>query len=138
MNLNSVPWLPGVEQLAASGYVTGASSRNWAGYGQHVKLDDVSDVQKALLTDPQTSGGLLVACAPGAVDEVLAVFRAEGFDRAAAIGTLEKGNGITVVERCAHGVRLLVGAMLAAFGSCFTRLSSSAGRESPLRRRSIC
>ena len=77
VDLNSVPWLPGVEQLAASGYVTGASNRNWAGYGQHVKMQRVSDVQKALLTDPQTSGGLLVACAPRAVDDVLAVFRAE-------------------------------------------------------------
>ena len=36
VDLNSVPWLPGVEQLAASGYVTGASNRNWAGYGEHV------------------------------------------------------------------------------------------------------
>ena len=56
----------------------------------------VSDVQKALLTDPQTSGGLLVACAPQAVDDVLAVFRAEGFDRAAVIGRLVAGRGITV------------------------------------------
>ena len=96
VHLNSVPWLPGVEQLAASGHVTGASSRNWAGYGEHVRLHGVSDVQKTLMTDPQTSGGLLVACAPRAVDEVLAVFHAEGFDRAAAIGTLEKGNGIDV------------------------------------------
>ncbi len=64
VDLNAVPWLPGVEQLAASGYITGASNRNWAGYGEHVKLNNVSDVHKALLTDPQTSGGLLVACAP--------------------------------------------------------------------------
>ena len=56
-----------------------------------------SDVQKALLTDPQTSGGLLVACAPAAVDAVLATFRAEGFDRAAVIGELGEGSGITVV-----------------------------------------
>ena len=91
-----MPWLPGVEQLAASGYVTGASNRNWAGYGEHVKMQRVSDVQKSLLTDPQTSGGLLVACAPRAVDDVLAVFRAEGFDRAAVIGRLASGHGITV------------------------------------------
>ncbi|HVG04314.1 MAG TPA: AIR synthase-related protein, partial [Burkholderiaceae bacterium] len=85
-----------VEQLAASGYVTGASNRNWAGYGKHVNLQGVSDVQKALLTDPQTSGGLLVACAPSAVDRVLAVFRAEGFDRAAVIGSLRAGAGVSV------------------------------------------
>ena len=96
VDLNSVPWLPGVGALAAGGNVTGASNRNWAGYGQHVKLNNVSEVTKALLTDPQTSGGLLVACAPRAVDDVLAVFRAEGFDRAAAIGRLQEGHGISV------------------------------------------
>ena len=96
IDLNSVPWLPGVEELAASGYVTGASKRNWDGYGGHVKLNNVSGLTKALLTDPQTSGGLLVACAASAVDDVLAVFRAEGFGRAAAIGNLKKGNGISV------------------------------------------
>ena len=96
IDLNSVPWLPGVEELAARGYITGASNRNWAGYGEHVTLNNVSDTTKALLTDPQTSGGLLVTCAPRAVDDVLAVFRAEGFDRAAAIGSLKKGNGISV------------------------------------------
>ena len=96
VDMNSVSWLPGVEQLAASGHITGASNRNWAGYGEHVTLNNASDVTKALLTDPQTSGGLLVACAPRAVDDVLAVFRAEGFDRAAAIGSLKKGNGISV------------------------------------------
>ncbi|MGZ9059769.1 MAG: AIR synthase-related protein, partial [Burkholderiaceae bacterium] len=96
VELNAVPWLPGVERLAASGHITGASNRNWGGYGNHVKLQNVSAVQKALLTDPQTSGGLLVACAPGAVNEVLAVFRADGFDRAAVIGSLAPGRGITV------------------------------------------
>lgn len=96
VDLNSVPWLPGVEKLAASGHITGASNRNWAGYGEHVKLNNVSDVTKALLTDPQTSGGLLLACALQAVDDVLAVFRAEGFDRATVIGSLREGTGITV------------------------------------------
>jgi selenide,water dikinase len=96
IELKAVPLLPGIETLAAQGHVTGASGRNWAGYGQHVTLKNVSDLQKALLTDPQTSGGLLVACAPEAVDQVLTTFRAEGFDRAAVIGRLEAGRGITV------------------------------------------
>jgi selenide,water dikinase len=77
--------------------VTGASGRNWAGYGSDVTLQDVTDVQRALLTDPQTSGGLLAACAPAAVDAVLAVFRAEGFDRASVIGELGDGDRINVV-----------------------------------------
>jgi len=96
VDLKSVPWLPGAERLAEQGHVTGASNRNWAGYGQRVTLNGVTDVQKALLTDPQTSGGLLVACAPRAVEQVLAVFRAENFDRAAVIGRLATGSGITV------------------------------------------
>jgi selenide,water dikinase len=96
VELKSVPLLPGVEQLAAQGHVTGASGRNWVGYGPHVTLGQVTEVQKALLTDPQTSGGLLVACAPDTVEQVLAIFRGEGFERAAVIGDLRAGNGITV------------------------------------------
>jgi selenide,water dikinase len=92
-----VPLLPGVRELAAAGYVTGASGRNWAGYGQHVRLDGADDLTRALLTDPQTSGGLLVACAPAAVERVLAVFREQGFAHAAVIGELAAGSGITVV-----------------------------------------
>ena len=96
VDAKAVPLLPEVEALAARGFVTGASGRNWAGYGAHVKMHNVPDLTRALLTDPQTSGGLLVACAPGAVDAVLTVFRAEGFERAAVIGRLEPGSGITV------------------------------------------
>jgi selenide, water dikinase len=53
---------------------------------------------RKLLTDPQTSGGLLVSCAADAAQAVLDIFRAEGFDRAQVIGSLEAGEpGITVV-----------------------------------------
>ena len=82
-----VPLLAGVAALAAAGHVTGASGRNWAGYGADVGLPDGFDATaRALLTDPQTSGGLLVSCAPGAVDTVLAVFKRHGFDAATVIG----------------------------------------------------
>ena len=88
----AIPLLPGVERMAAAGLVTGASGRNWAGYGGDVDLSAaVTTVQKALLTDPQTSGGLLVACAPDAVEEVLAIFRKEGFEHAAVIGETTAG-----------------------------------------------
>ena len=51
--------------------MTGASWRNWSGYGDQVGLpDDFSDTDRALLTDPQTSGGLLVSCEAAAVGEV--------------------------------------------------------------------
>ncbi len=84
-----VPLLPGVRELAAQGFVTGASGRNWAGYGAQVGLGAGRDaIDQALLTDPQTSGGLLVSCTPEAVDAVLAVFHAHGFAAAAEIGEI--------------------------------------------------
>ena len=72
-----------------SGLVTGASGRNWASYGEEIALPaGFAAEDRASLTDPQTSGGLLVSCAPDAVDEVLAVFRRHGFDAAADIGVV--------------------------------------------------
>jgi selenide,water dikinase len=88
---DKVPLLPGVLDLATAGYRTGASGRNWAGYGARVHLGRHGEVQRDLLTDPQTSGGLLVTCAPEAVDAVLALFRADGFERAAVIGEMAAG-----------------------------------------------
>ena len=58
----------------------------------------IGDAERALLTDPQTSGGLLVACAPERVDAVLAIFRAEGFDDAAVIGEIAAGAPRIVVS----------------------------------------
>jgi selenide,water dikinase len=87
-----LPWLPGVEAFAKAGVFTGASGRNWTAYGQDIVLaSSLHDVARTLLTDPQTSGGLLVSCAPEAVDEVLAIFRADGFDDAAVIGEMIDG-----------------------------------------------
>ena len=87
-----VPLLPGVAELAAAGFITGASGRNWAGYGADVRLaDGLPATAQSLVTDPQTSGGLLVACTPESVDGVLAVFRREGFAQAAVIGAVEAG-----------------------------------------------
>jgi len=87
-----IPLHPGVLALAREGCVTGASGRNWSGYGDDVVLPaGVTDAERAVLTDPQTSGGLLVACAPDAVDDVLALFRAEGFTAAAEIGAIVAG-----------------------------------------------
>ncbi|MBI2772726.1 MAG: selenide, water dikinase SelD [Burkholderiales bacterium] len=82
-----VPLLDGVVQLAEAGHITGASGRNWAGYGAEVGLPvDFPLTATALLTDPQTSGGLLVSCAPEAADAVLALFARHGFAGAAVIG----------------------------------------------------
>ncbi|MCI4431294.1 MAG: selenide, water dikinase SelD [Burkholderiales bacterium] len=93
-----VPLLPGVRDLAAMGLVTGASGRNWASYGGDVTLPaGFLDADRALLTDPQTSGGLLVSCAPAQTDEVLAIFRRGGFERAAVVGRIVDGPGRLIV-----------------------------------------
>lgn len=92
LNASQIPLLPNVQQLVENGCVTGASGRNWAGYGHDVLLDQaISPAQQMLLTDPQTSGGLLVSCAPDCVDEVLELFRREGFAHAAVIGEMCEG-----------------------------------------------
>ena len=90
-----VPLLPGVVDLARAGCVTGASGRNWGGYGAEVGLPAGFDpVFRALLSDPQTSGGLLVSCTPEAVDAVLAVFARHGFGQAAVVGEVTpQGSG---------------------------------------------
>ena len=98
LHWEQVPLLPGVMELARSGYKTGASVRNWAGYGRLVDLGRHGDTERALLTDPQTSGGLLVACAPGAVPEVLEIFQDEGFETAAVIGEAISGKPAVRVQ----------------------------------------
>lgn len=99
LQMPTIPLLPGVLQLAEQGCVTGASGRNWDAYGHDVTLaTGVSAVEKALLSDPQTSGGLLVACDPAAVDEVLALFQREGFAHAAVIGEMSPGAASVEVQ----------------------------------------
>ena len=94
-----VPMLAGVREMAAQGMVTGASGRNWEGYGKDVSVPEgFSAADLALLTDPQTSGGLLVSCAPSAVDAVLDIFRRDGFASAAVIGSVIEGPGRLVVR----------------------------------------
>ena len=93
-----VPLLPGVRELAAQGIVTGASGRNWAAYGHEISLPaGFADAERALLTDPQTSGGLLVACDTTSVEAVLAAFRQRGFAQAAVIGRVETADAAPLV-----------------------------------------
>jgi selenide,water dikinase len=88
---DAIPLLADARDLAAQGFVTGGSARNWQGCSDLVDLTGHGALEQALLTDPQTSGGLLVACAPDAVDHVLRSFHAEGFQHAAVIGELASG-----------------------------------------------
>jgi selenide,water dikinase len=90
VDFSSIPIISEARDWARQGVATGASDRNWNGYGHEVEFRGESWQQK-LLSDPQTSGGLLVACAPEAEKSVLEVFRQEGFAEARTIGRLVKG-----------------------------------------------
>jgi selenide,water dikinase len=95
-----VPLLDGVMPLLEQGCITGASGRNWAGYGADVALPESFGPQaQALLTDPQTSGGLLVSCAPAALEQVMAVFARHGFADAGVVGTMQdRSNGAALLQ----------------------------------------
>ena len=71
-----VPRLPGVEHYLAEGCVPGGTGRNFDSYGQRIAPLDQDRID--LLCDPQTSGGLLVAVAPGTEDEFLAAAAESG------------------------------------------------------------
>ena len=98
LRFQDLPVIEGALALARDGCITGASGRNWSGYGADVSLAVGMDpAMQALLTDPQTSGGLLVACAPEAVAEVIRQFRRDGFEQAREIGIFSEGRpGIDV------------------------------------------
>lgn len=94
-----VPLLAGVRELALAGSVTGASARNWTAYGQDISLPaGFAAVDQALLSDPQTSGGLLVSCAPAAVDAVLEIFSRHGFAAACEIGEVVARSAVPTLQ----------------------------------------
>ena len=95
---SQVPLLSNVQTLADDGVITGASDRNWASYGDQIGLpSDFTIAQRALLTDPQTSGGLLVSCSPGSVQDVLNIFSQHQFLGARVIGQMSKPQDKLVV-----------------------------------------
>jgi len=91
----AVPRLPGVEHYIAEGCVPGGTLRNFESYGD--KIASLSDAQRDLLCDPQTSGGLLVAVSPEGQGEFLAV--------AAELGLQLNPIG-TLLERQTHAVEV--------------------------------
>jgi len=99
LDYNALAWLPESQQFAEQGVVTGASNRNWQAYGQHIDLPEhFSLAQRHLLTDPQTSGGLLVSCRPEVADQVLACFKAQGCAQARVIGQVQAGAPKVIVQ----------------------------------------
>ena len=92
LHMSEVPLLAGVAALARDGLKTGAATRNWASYGQDVRLaPGIGEWQRDLLCDPQTSGGLLIAVAPAQAEAVLELVRQRGFGLAAVVGEIGAG-----------------------------------------------
>lgn len=89
---DKLPLLSRAEALAKQGFITGASGRNWASYGHDVVLPrDYPQWQQALLTDPQTSGGLLVACAGDKAESIRSEIERAGHPMARIIGWVHTG-----------------------------------------------
>jgi selenide, water dikinase len=100
LRIAEIPLIAGVGALAEAGIVTGASARNWTSYGREIENGaELSAAEQALLSDPQTSGGLLIACHPADADRVLELLHENGCAEAARIGRLTEGMPGVVVVR---------------------------------------
>lgn len=94
LKAGDVPLFTQAAQLAQQGYITGASTRNWASYGDAIRLPGgFPDWQRSLLVDPQTSGGLLISCAADRAQEILATIQQAGYSAARIVGHTEAGPG---------------------------------------------
>jgi selenide,water dikinase len=99
IRVGDLPLLSQAAALAQQGFVTGASLRNWASYGKNVKLPPLlPEWQRHLLTDPQTSGGLLISCAPERTDAVVRSVVAAGHGNAGVIGHAKSGPPLITID----------------------------------------
>lgn len=99
LSFEAVPLLSAARHLAEAGYSTGAGERNWSSYGASVEMPGGAPPwHRKILTDPQTSGGLLVACDAASAPAVLDIFKAQGFNQANVIGTLAAGEPRVIVS----------------------------------------
>jgi selenide,water dikinase len=97
IEFNKIPKIESVDEYLDMGCIPGGTNRNWASYGH--KIAPVSERQKHILADPQTSGGLLIAVDPSGVSAVEDVLRRHGIDEKniVSIGWLEENNGAELV-----------------------------------------
>ncbi len=99
LEYDALPFLSAALRLAAQGYSTGAAERNWDSYGAEVDLPkDFPEWRRKLLCDPQTSGGLLVACVARDADRVLAAFHEQGYAAACVIGKMVVGEARVTIR----------------------------------------
>ncbi len=104
LQLTQLPRMALAQTLAQAGVATGASERNWHSYGADVLWRGAPPEpwHQTLITDPQTSGGLLVSCAPHAAHAVLHCFHSHGFTQAAQIGSLHTPSSARPSVVCYH------------------------------------
>ena len=92
IDADALALLPGVEALARAGVRTGASTRNWASYGHEVRCaHELAHWRRDLLTDPQTSGGLLIAVSPDQAEAVMRLALSRGFSASRIVGRVTAG-----------------------------------------------
>jgi len=87
--VDALPEIPGARQMLEDGIAPGATSRNLSHFGGDVDWGEgITEIDRALLADPQTSGGLLLAVAPDKVQDLQAALASHGALAAAAVGEL--------------------------------------------------
>ena len=110
IDASRLPYLKDAVTLAQNGFITGASGRNWKSYENSIELPaGTPEWQRQLFCDPQTSGGLLVACAPSRADELLKTIITAGYPAARTHRARYGGQGT-----CPCGKRL--GLFLGMYG----------------------
>lgn len=96
---DKIKTLDGVKDYIAQGYVPGGTGRNFESYGY--KVGALTEEQKAILCDPQTSGGLLVAVEPNSVQMVIEIAKDAGIDLY-EVGELKPKSELDVVVEIAE------------------------------------
>jgi selenide, water dikinase len=99
LRFDKLPFLTDAKDLARQNFVTGASIRNWASYADGVHWPaTLAEWQRHLLTDPQTSGGLLIACDHNRAADLTRLIADKGYPHASIIGRVVSGQPAITVE----------------------------------------
>ncbi|MBH43501.1 MAG: selenide, water dikinase SelD [Rickettsiales bacterium] len=91
--LKNLPKLKGVTKLINNSIYTAASTKNWKSYKNFVKNNNqLKKNERILLTDPQTSGGLLISCKNNKSKKVIELLKKNGYKSPKIIGFFSKSS----------------------------------------------
>ena len=97
LDLSALPVIDGAWDMLNQGIAPGATRRNLEHYGDRVEwAGSVTDIQKKLVGDPQTSGGLLLSLAPERSTDLVQALREQGTLASAVVGTLSASPGVRI------------------------------------------